>query len=87
MKSENDIQCRIVRIGGMPERQPVSLHREAQAAAKSYQEFQERPRDGTRYVMEVKNTKRKWRELKLNEDDDNETIVRLIGKNPLYSDR
>ena len=29
MKSVNDLQCRFVRIGGMPERQPVSLHRNA----------------------------------------------------------
>ena len=54
------------------------LCREAQAAADAYQDWQKKPKDGTRIVMKVRNKNGEWRELKLNEDDDTETIVRLI---------
>ena len=81
MKSDNDTLCHIVKIGGMPDpRQVVEIHRKAQIAAKAYQECQKKPKDGTRYVIEVTNKHGEWRELMLNEDDDTETIVRLINE-------
>ena len=81
MKSDNDTLCHIVKIGGMLDpRQTVGIHRKPQVAAKAYQDCQKRPKDGTRYVIEVTNKHGEWRELKLNEDDDTETIVRLIDE-------
>ena len=81
LKSDNDTLCHIVKIGGMPDpRQVVEIHRKAQIAAKAYQECQKKPKDGTRYVIEVTNKHGEWRELMLNEDDDTETIVRLINE-------
>ena len=71
--------CRIVKIGGTPDRrQPVAVHHKAQDAANAYQEWQQQPNDGTRIAMDVKNKHGEWRELELNDDDDTETIVRLI---------
>ena len=82
MSTDNNIRCYIVRIGGMPDPETVSTHHTAQAAAKAYQECQKKPEDGTRYVMKVRNKHGEWpdKPLRLNEDDDTETIVRLINE-------
>ena len=83
MKSDNDTLCHIVEIGGMLDpRRTVVISQKAHDAAKKYQEYQKRPKDGTRtrYMIEVKNKHGKWPELGLNEDDDTETIVRLINE-------
>ena len=83
MSTNNDTQCRIVKIGGMPDPETVGVYREAQDAAEAYQNrWQTKPKDGTRYVILVKNTLGQWPDepLMLNEDDDTETIVRLIAE-------